>query len=163
MDAQLVNCFVDSTLHVLNVMASTRAEPGEAYVKENQIARGDVSGVIGLIGEVSGTVSITFTQESALAIVSRITGGEFGELNEELQDAVGEIVNVISGQAKQKLEKLGWSLLKSAIPTVITGKNHTIMHITTFPIIAIPFTIDDGEFTVEVCFEKFAVAACLEE
>ena len=74
-------------------------------------------------------------------------------MNEEIRDAVGEIVNMISGQARQKLDELGRSL-KAAIPTVITGKNHVIEHITTYPIIAVPFTSDKGEFAIEVCFEE---------
>jgi len=43
--------------------------------------------------------------------------------------------------------------LKAAIPTVITGKGHTITHITNHPIMAIPFTTDQGEFTIEVFFQ----------
>ncbi len=75
------------------------------------------------------------------------------ELNEEIKDAAGEISNMISGQARQRLEELGISL-QAAIPTVIMGKNHTITHINKHPIIAIPFDTDNGEFTIEVCFEE---------
>jgi chemotaxis protein CheX len=80
-------------------------------------------------------------------------GEEMKDMNEEINDAVGEITNMISGQARQKLADLGRAL-KAAIPTVITGKNHTIKHMTTYPIIAIPFNTDNGEFTIEVCFEE---------
>ena len=75
------------------------------------------------------------------------------EINEEIKDAVGEITNIISGQARQKLEELGTSL-KAAIPTVITGKDHIISHITPFSIYAVDFCGDNGEFTIEVCFEE---------
>jgi chemotaxis protein CheX len=43
--------------------------------------------------------------------------------------------------------------LRGAIPTVITGKNHAISHITKHPIVAIPFKTDNGHFTIEVCIE----------
>jgi len=33
------------------------------------------------------------------------------------------------------------------------GKNHTINHITKSPMIAIRFSADSGEFTIEVCLE----------
>jgi len=45
--------------------------------------------------------------------------------NEEIQGAVGEITNMISRQARGKLEELGRSS-KTAILTVITGKDHSI-------------------------------------
>ncbi|HDP25331.1 MAG TPA: chemotaxis protein CheX [Deltaproteobacteria bacterium] len=79
-------------------------------------------------------------------------GEEVKEINDEVKDAVGEVLNIISGQARQKLETLGRSL-KGAIPTVITGKNHTICHITKQSIIVIPFETDTGHFTIEVCFD----------
>jgi chemotaxis protein CheX len=81
----------------------------------------------------------------------------FGEtmtvLNDEVKDAAGEISNMISGQARQKLELLGRNL-KAAIPIVIMGRDHTISHITRDKIIAIPFVTDNGEFTIEVSFEE---------
>lgn len=96
---------------------------------------------------------MSFEEKSILAIVSRMFGEEMQDLNGEISDAVGEITNMISGQARQKLDELGREL-NASIPTVITGKNHTITHITKFPIIAIPFETDKGGFTIEVCFEK---------
>ncbi len=153
MDLELINPFIDATLNVLETMASTKARAGKPYLKKDQVARGDISGVVGLIGEVSGTTSVSFSEKSILSIVSNMVGVEVKEMNEEIRDAVGEIVNMICGQARQKLDELGRSL-KSAIPTVILGKNHVVNHITTYPIIAVPFTTDKGEFTIEVCFEE---------
>lgn len=152
MDVNLINPFIDATLNVLETMTSTKAEPGKPYLKKDQVATGDVSGVIGLTGEARGTISVSFTEKSILAIVSSMFKEEMKELNEEVKDAVGEITNMISGDARKKLEELGRSL-KAAIPTVIMGKNHTISHMTTSPIIAIPFSTDNGGFTVEVCIE----------
>jgi chemotaxis protein CheX len=110
------------------------------------------AGVIGLTGKTRGTVSVSFTEDCILSIVSNMLGEEMMELNNDIKDAVGEITNMITGQARQKLEEIGMSL-KAAIPTVITGKNHTITHITVAPVMAIPFSTDNGKFTIEVCFE----------
>ena len=153
MDEKIINAFIDSTLHVLETMASIKVKAGKPYLKKDKIARGDVTGVIGLIGKTKGTLSISFSEKSILAIVSKMFREKMKELNEEIQDAVGEITNTISGQVRQKLDELGWSL-KASIPTVITGKNHSITHITSDPIIAIPFATNDGKFTIEVCFEE---------
>ena len=153
MDVNLVNPFIDATVNVLETMAFTKAQANKPYLKEDDIARGDVSGIIGLTGETSGTISVSFTEDSILAIVSNMFGEEMKEISDEIEDAVGEIANMISGQARQKLEEGGKSL-KAAIPTVIKGKSHTITHMTPYPIIAVPFTTDNGDFTIEVCFEE---------
>ena len=153
MDVKLINPFIDATMNVLETMATTKPRPGEPYLKKDRVARGEVSGVIGLTGEVSGTLSVSFTETSILSVVSNMFGEEMKEVNEEIKDAVGEITNIISGQARQKLEESGRSL-KAAIPTVITGKNHTITHITPYPVFAVDFNTDNGGFTIEVCFEE---------
>jgi chemotaxis protein CheX len=153
MDVNLVNPFIEATVNVLETMAFTKAAAKKPYLKKDNIARGDVSGVIGLTGETSGTISVSFTENSILAIVSSMFGEEIKELSSEIEDAVGEIANMISGQARKKLEEEGRSL-KAAIPTVVTGKSHTITHMTPYPIIAVPFSTDNGDFTIEVCFEE---------
>ncbi len=153
MDVKLINPFIEATLYVIETIAFTSANAGKPFVKKDKVARGDVSGVIGLTGEAMGMISVSFSEKSILAIVSKMFGKEMKELNEEIRDAAGEISNMISGQARQRLEGLGISL-QAAIPTVIMGKNHTITHMTKQPIIAIPFDTDNGEFTIEVCLEK---------
>ena len=153
MDVTLINPFIEATVHILETMASTKAEAGKPYLKEDNVARGDVTGVIGLTGNANGSISVSFTEETILSIVSNMFGEEIKELNEEIKDTVGEITNMISGQARQKLDEIGRSL-KAAIPSVIMGKDHTITHISKHPVIAIPFHTRDDEFTIEVCFEK---------
>ena len=152
MDVKLVNPFIEATLHVLSSLAFTKAKAGQPFLKKDSIASGDVSGIVGLSGEARGTISVSFSEESILAIVGNMFGEPVKEINDEVKDAVGEILNIVSGQARQKLEAMGRSL-KGAIPTVITGKNHAISHITKQPIVAIPFETDNGHFTIEVCIE----------
>jgi len=153
MDVTNVNPFIKATGHVLQTIASTKAIAGKPFLKKDKVARGDVSGVIGLTGDVSGTISVSFTEKCIFNIVSNMFGEEVNNLNDEISDAVGEITNMISGQARQELEVMGRSL-QAAIPTVVLGKNHTITHITSHPIIAIPFDTEKGDFTIEVCFEE---------
>ncbi|MEW6669007.1 MAG: chemotaxis protein CheX [Thermodesulfobacteriota bacterium] len=153
MDVKYINPFITATLHVLDTMAHIKAEPGKPYVKRDKIATGDVTGVMGLTGKVRGSVSVSFSEKCILSIVSGMFGEEMKELNEEIRDAAGEISNMISGQARKLLEELGLSL-SAAIPTVIMGKNHSLSPITTYPVIAIPFKTDHGEFTIEVSFEE---------
>ena len=153
MDVKYINPFINATLNVLDTMAFTKAEAGKPYIKHNHTALGDVTGVIGLTGNASGTISVSFAEKSILSIVSNMLGEQINELNEDIKDAVGEITNMISGQARQELENLGRSL-RAAIPTVIMGKGHTVAHVTSHPIIAIPFSTANGDFTIEVCFER---------
>ena len=58
---------------------------------------------------------------------------------------------MVSAQARAALAGMGLSL-QGSTPTVIVGEGHLIRHISTNPVVAIPFTTDHGDFVVEFCF-----------
>jgi chemotaxis protein CheX len=152
MDASLINPFISATLNVLETMAFVKCKAGKPYLKKDDVAKGDVTGVIGITGESNGTIAVTFEEVTILKIVSNMFGEEMKELNNEVADAVGELTNMISGQARRELEENG-KIFEAAIPSVVSGKNHQITHYTDGPKIAIPFTSEGGTFTIEVCLE----------
>ncbi len=152
MDVQIINPFIKATASVLETMAFVKSEAGKPHLKKDNVAQGDVSGIVGFTGEANGTVSVTFDELCILKIVSNMFGEEMTEVNDEIADAVGEITNMISGQARKELEEIG-KVFHGAIPSVITGKNHKIETMTKGPKIAIPFKTEFGSFTIEICFE----------
>jgi chemotaxis protein CheX len=77
-------------------------------------------------------------------------GEPIDDITEEVKDAVGELTNMISGDARRRLEANG-ILLAGAIPSVICGPGHEIRHVTKEPIISIPFVTGNGDFTIEIC------------
>ena len=146
--------FVDATTGVLGTMAMTEAKAGVPFVKQHAGAQGDVPGVMGFSnpkGKSKGTMSLTFTAASALGIVSAMLYEEQTEINDVVTDAVGELTNMISGQARKGLVGMGM-VFEGAIPSVITGPGHTIRHVSTSAILAIPFETPHGSLMVEVCF-----------
>ncbi len=152
MDANLINPFITATLNVLNTMAFIEVKAGKPFLKKENAAHGDVTGVIGITGEANGTISVTFEEACILKVVSNMFGEEMTELDDEVTDAVGEITNMISGHARRELEEKG-RLFHAAIPSVISGKNHEIFHMGKGPKVAIPFSTEGGNFIIEVCFE----------
>ncbi len=153
MDVKLINPFINATINVLETMAFVKVTAGTPYGKKDDTAVGDVTGVLGLTGVAHGTIAVTFEEKCILKVVSNMFGEEMESLNEDIADAVGELTNMISGQARRELDEIG-KVFKAAIPSVITGKNHTIRHYSDGPKIAIPFKTDGGEFTIEVCFDR---------
>jgi chemotaxis protein CheX len=162
MDVKFINPFLQGTLEVLKTMAFMDPLPGKVYLKESNIAAGDVSGIIGITGDATGSLAISFTETCICDIVSRMLGESYTSANREVFDAVGEITNMISGVARTHMEKQGMTVY-AAIPTVIFGKNHTINPILDSPSIIIPFSTDKGTFVVDVCIKTTASEARNEE
>jgi len=134
-------------------MAFVTVKAEKPYLKKNNIAVGDVTGVMGLTGATQGTIAVTFEEKCILTVVSNMFGEKIDGLNDDIADAVGELTNMISGQARRELDEMG-KIFRAAIPSVITGKKHTIRHYGSGPKIAIPFQTDSGNFTIEVCFDR---------
>lgn len=152
-DAKIVRPFLDAVKHVITTMAMVQVSPGKPYMKKDTNAHGDVTGVIGITGDRNGTMSVTFTGPCIMAIVGNMLGETIEELNQDVRDAVGELTNMISGQTRRGLEATGMRL-EAGIPSVVTGHDHSISHITREAILAVPFETPHGPFTLEVSLEK---------
>jgi chemotaxis protein CheX len=157
MNVEFINPFLEAAITVLKTMAFTTPKPGKPFLKrKDDPSRGDVSGVIGLTGPVRGSIAVSFTKEAILHVVSNMFGEACKEIDGEVQDAVGELSNMICGDARRALEEKGYQF-EAAIPAVITGKGHTITHSISGPSVVMPFTLSGGSsFFVEACFEEGA-------
>ncbi|TVR01676.1 MAG: chemotaxis protein CheX [Desulfovibrionales bacterium] len=157
-DVTFINPFLDAVVGVLGMMAAVEVTPGKPYINRKRSAVGDVTGTIGISGTAEGVMSLTLDEAVILRIVNNMLAESYTEINDEIADAVGELTNMIAGQARQDLAKQGMPLTSST-PTVIIGKGHQISHITTSPILAIPFTTNEGALVVEVSFDSSEIGS----
>ncbi|MBN1381538.1 MAG: chemotaxis protein CheX [Deltaproteobacteria bacterium] len=153
MDVRFINPFLDGTVSVLKTMAMIDPKAGNPYLKKGKEAAGDISGIIGMTGSAKGSLALSFSDTCILKIVSNMLGEEYKEINTDVRDAVGEITNMISGVARKNLESQGFNIA-AAIPTVVCGKKHSIIHVLGGPSIIIPFETEDGPFCVDVCINE---------
>ncbi len=152
MDAKIINSFIESTVDVIKIMAFTDVSPGKPFLKKDNNPIGDVSGLIGMTGTKNGSFCISFKKECILGIISNMFGEKMEGVNQEVEDAVGELTNMITGQVRKKLAELG-TTYDAAIPSVISSKGHTIKHLSNGPCISVPFNTSDSNFNIEICFE----------
>ncbi len=155
MKEKYIQALLDGTRNVLKTMASTDPTPGKPFINKEKKTMGDISGIIGFTGAKQGALVVSFSNACALKVVSAMLMEDYTEINEEIYDAVGEITNMISGDARQQLEKLGMKF-EAGIPTVVSGKGHKIRFKRNGPCHChvIPFTCDGLEFFVEASFES---------
>ncbi len=153
MDVKIINPFLAAAMHVLKTMAQIDAKPGKPFLKKDDLAIGDVSAIIGLTGAAQGSMALIFTEQCIKHIASNLLGTPFTELNHEVRDAVGELTDMICGDARRRLAEDGF-ILQAGIPTIVGGKGHTITHIANGPRLAVPFETSQGSFMVEVAFGR---------
>lgn len=153
MDAALVNPFIEGTLHILDTTAFVKVKPEVPFLKKNRIAQGDISGIIEVSGDLTGSAAITFSEKSILGIVSAMFGEEMTEINEEITDAVGEISNMVAGHVTTKIAELG-KKVKVKFKEIKTGDDNVIDHIDGVEhVLSIPFRTTKGKVILEICYQ----------
>ena len=149
MNVAFINPFIESTLRSLDMMAGIAAEKSGLAIKEDLITTFDISSIIGITGEVAGSIIISVPTDLACKIASNMLMEEIGTMGKAVEDAIGEIGNIVVGDARRALIQDGHSLSIS-IPTVVIGAGHKISRSGDIPCIAIPFTTEFGDFEVNV-------------
>ncbi len=153
MNVDVINAFVDSSIHVLKIMAFMDATAGKPYLKNDLSALGDVSGIIGFSGSMTGSLALSFSESCILKIVSNMLGEETKSINPMVQDAAAELTNMISGDARKRMQGKGLNV-SAGIPSVVSGKNHEINHTLEGRSIIIPFNTAYGAFVVDVNIQE---------
>jgi chemotaxis protein CheX len=80
-------------------MVQTELVPGKPKKKSDVQAKGDISGLIGMMGD-RILDCISFDEGLVLKIMHQILGEKPDVIDSEVQDRVGEITNMICGGAK---------------------------------------------------------------
>lgn len=154
MNVKFINPFLDSFLNVIETMASLKLTPSHPQVKLDETAMGDVSGLVGLVGDkAKGSLSITFEKKLALTIMQNMLGEAPTSINDDVCDMVGEITNMVAGGARKQLSEQGFEF-NMATPVVASGVNHNIVHISSEKKIIMPFNNLQGRAFIEICLEE---------
>ncbi len=151
-NTEVAGPFIKATIVILSTMAGITATVGKPAVKKSHLAHGDVSAIVGVTGDKVGSIAVSFSKACATSIVRGMLGDDIQDLLQDVQDAVGEITNMVSGQARAGLAEMGITL-QGSTPTVVLGEKHSIRHTANAPIIVIPFSTNAGDFTVEFCLQ----------
>ncbi len=148
-NVQFINPILSAVLNVLSTMAGIEARPGKPYLNKNRTAPHDITGLVGIQGHAAGVISVSLSEKLVLKVVGNMLYEQFDEINEDIKDAVGELTNMISGQARRILSESGMSF-KAGTPGVVMGKGEPLAHIPSAPVLAVPFTCTEGELVVEI-------------
>ncbi|RMH11835.1 MAG: chemotaxis protein CheX [Planctomycetota bacterium] len=159
MDASYITPFVVSIQNVFTTMLQLPVEVGEPRIKTGSKASHDVSGIIGMSGDVTGSIVLSFPLETAEAIVSLFCGESLGSDSDDFADAIGELVNMVSGGAKAGFDGKQVSI---SCPSVVVGTDHYISQQKDVPCVVIPCTTDCGELSIEVAIREQSRAATSE-
>jgi chemotaxis protein CheX len=132
-------------------MLGIEVKPEKPNIKTSPYPTYDISGIIGLSGTAQGNIAISFPKIIALKIVSKMIGTDIKVVGPELADGIGELANIIAGNAKKDLTQFQLSI---SLPNVIIGKGHTIANPSGVPAMIVPFVSPLGNFAMEISLKS---------
>lgn len=99
---------------------SSRREEGPAPAQGES-----VTAVVGFGGILSGACIFRAAIPAALKMACRMTGAEFAEADGTVQDAIGELCNMLAGSWKGRIPELA-AHCGLSVPAVITGRDYKL-------------------------------------
>jgi chemotaxis protein CheX len=138
---------------VIDVMKSICGEAAERDIcKDAQLASG-VIGVISLISQDAWSMMVGLPRDTAIAFAKQFTGSDIHYESRDMGDVVGELANIIAGQAAGRMETAGMKASLS-LPIIARGSGISVPLQYELPSVCLGFTCPQGCFWVRIASAK---------
>ena len=145
---------VESTLEIFSSMVMMEISPSDEPITEHSVHMESITGLIGLAGTYKGVLAIHMPNKVALAVTSSFLGMDVEEINADVEDAIGELANMLGGNVKTILSEKGRDISLS-LPSTISGREYNFQLASeSAERTVICFEADAGRFHVELQLEK---------
>jgi chemotaxis protein CheX len=109
--------------------------------------------MIGLAGTFKGMMAIHLPVDLAKAITGNFLGIEVEEIDEDVQDAIGELANMLGGNLKGILSESGKDIQLS-LPSTIFGDEYRFQSHDKGESYILPFVAEGVQFMVELRLQR---------
>ena len=125
-NAEYVNPFLEAASAVFKSILSVDLRRGKLVIKESPVPAMDIAIIIGITGGVTGEVvySMEFNMVKKIADILA-PGLSEDQIKQEYKDIIGELANMITGNAMNLFASTG-KQIDITTPTVVEGKDFTI-------------------------------------
>lgn len=149
MKAELVNPFLNECRNIFREAAAIDLKYEKVSLKNSPVSTGELMIMIGITGDLRGSVIINMSNEFAKRIASNMMGGmEVLELNELAKSAIAELGNMIMGRVSTTFSRNG-IMIDITPPSLITGEN-VVLSVLNVPLLSIKFTWDEYDLDFDV-------------
>jgi chemotaxis protein CheX len=120
---KMLDALVQSTLSLFSSMCALDLEQIAVEDQAGRAAGYDLSGIVSLSGKIRATIAVSLDKSLAFAATESFLGTRPDEINGDVVDLVGELTNMIGGNAKDRFALKGVNL---GLPTVVAGQGHYV-------------------------------------
>ena len=150
---QLSGKIIASVAEIFSSMIMLETKPGKPQQGEINPLQATVTGLVGLAGTHKGMLAVHIPEELAKTVTGNFLGMPIEQIDDDVQDAIGELANMLGGSLKSMLSENGKDI-KLSMPSTIYGKEYRFQSLTTGESTVIPFRTEGAQFLVELKIQK---------
>lgn len=152
MKAEYVNSFYKATLDVLKLMLDIEVKQGTLGVVEGLFPSRDASVIIGVTGDLKGSILFSFPKDMALEMVYIMSGMRMDTIDNFVSSALGEVANIIGGNALNNLSQVNY-VCDIVPPQILIGRYESAS-MANEKAIRIPLITEIGEFDITIYLKE---------
>ncbi len=148
-DTKIVQAFIDSSKALFSTMFDCKLQNGKiADAVDMSQNRRATTAIIGMGGDLKGTLAIAMPERTAVAVVSKMLEKNVQPDDSQMTDGMAELVNMVAGGAKPYLEKVEKLSMNLSLPSVTEGKIFRADMEEDIPWLCVPFQCELGDFQI---------------
>src|SRR6056297_2064633 len=120
----LESTIITATRDVFETMVMQEASPGGTLPDRTPISY-NLSGLLGIAGDIRGSLSLHWPLPVAMDITGCLLGEEKDYPEEDVADAIAEIVNMVAGGIKTAFAQED-KVLELSVPSTVTGRSFSV-------------------------------------
>jgi len=152
--ADIVNPFVEAGINVIKELTNIEVRRGHLTYRVTPAPAYEVSIIIGVFGFMTGQVVYSMKKEVAVRLVQRILGDVSAEqLKELFIDTLGEVANMITGNAASLLNRRQDHSLTITTPAIVTGSQVSVRLVPN-PTVALGMYTPYGPIEINLALEQ---------
>jgi chemotaxis protein CheX len=145
---------ITTSVHeIFSSMVMMDIVPGSPLRGEINPLQSTITGMIGLAGTHKGMLAIHLPETLAKKVTGNFLGMAVEEIDNDVQDAIGELANMLGGSIKAILSDNGKDI-KLSMPSTICGQEYRFQSHYEGESVIVPFAAEGSEFVVELRSKK---------
>lgn len=152
MRAEYINSFYQATRDVFHLMLDIDIERGNLALAEGMVSSKDANVVLGVTGDLKGTILFSFPKDMTLEMVKIMCGMEMEEIDSFVSSALGEMANIIGGNALTLLNSNNY--VCDIVPPQIFVGEYKSYSMANKKALILPITTPIGSLDIHIFLEE---------
>ncbi|MBA2882672.1 chemotaxis protein CheX [Desulfosalsimonas propionicica] len=144
---------VDVTQEIFETMIMVDVTAGEPLSEHKSRFQCSLSAMVGFAGFKQGNLTLHAPDAVARGLTQDFLGMEVESINEDVEDAMGELANMLAGSLKPFISSENGKV-ELSLPSVVHGEEYTLTVVNKADWVIVPFTVSHGDFLVGLEIKK---------